>query len=277
MLLSVQIDNCNYVIDAENAIDISIPLDFSGAQPNAYDVERAISKPCEAGDLIGDVRRGGSCNFEQIKFIPHCNGTHTECVGHITRERISIRDCLKDVFIPATLITIEPVGAFETDETYAVKLSESDELITAESIEIALRKIQIPDSRFQISDSKGLIVRTAPNDAGKLTRTYLDVIPPFFSIEAMKFIAEKQIEHLLVDTPSIDRIFDEGKLANHRAFWNVESGSSELNAASFPHRTITEMIFAPDEIADGAYLLNLQIAPFAADAAPSRPILFKLK
>jgi hypothetical protein len=66
------------------------PLDFNGAQPNAYGVERATATACEASDLIGDTRRGGSCNFEQIKFIPHCNGTHTECVGHITDERILI-------------------------------------------------------------------------------------------------------------------------------------------------------------------------------------------
>jgi hypothetical protein len=33
------------------------------------------------------------------------------------------------------------------------------------------------------------------------------------------------------------------------------------------------MIYVADEIEDGAYLLNLQIAAFAADAAPSRPLL----
>ena len=92
----------------KNPIDISIPLNFNGPQPNAYGVEPASSKPCEAGDMVGDTRRGGSVNFEQYTFIPHCNGTHTECVGHITHERISVRDCLKDVFIPAVLVSVEP-------------------------------------------------------------------------------------------------------------------------------------------------------------------------
>ena len=41
-------------------------------------------------------------------------------------------------------------------------------------------------------------------------------------------------------------------------------------------KTITEMVFIPDEVEDGDYLLNLQIAPFFADAAPSRPILYKI-
>ena len=83
-------------------------------------------------------------------------------------------------------------------------------------------------------------------------------------------------KHLLCDLPSIDRIFDEGKLANHRAFWNVEPGKFETNENSFPEHTITELIFVPEKIKDGKYILNLQIAAFAADASPSRPVLFEI-
>ena len=36
------------------------------------------------------------------------------------------------------------------------------------------------------------------------------------------------------------------------------------------------MIFVDNNISDGSYLLNLQIPAFVADAAPSRPIIFKL-
>ncbi len=117
MIFSVQINNQTYQINADEPLDISIPLRFNGIQPNAYGVEKATAKPCEAGNLIGDTRRGGSCNFEEYKFIPHCNGTHTESVGHITRERISIHDCLKDAFIPATLITVQAENASESGET----------------------------------------------------------------------------------------------------------------------------------------------------------------
>jgi arylformamidase len=269
MKISLEINGSVYKIDSEDSLDIAIPLDFYGAQPNAYGVEKARSKPCEAGDLIGDTRRGGSCNFEQITLIPHCNGTHTESIGHITHERISVHECLRDVFVPAMLVSIEPEKASEINENYSIRLDGNDRLITRRSLEKALESA---DCNFL----RGLIVRTLPNDAGKSTRTYLEKTPPFFSSEAMKFIASKRIEHLLVDTPSIDRIFDEGKLANHRLFWNVETGSYELNATSFRHKTITEMIYAPEEIADGAYLLNLQIASLIADASPSRPVLFKI-
>lgn len=283
--MHIEINSQNYEIDLKNPLDISIPLNFDGGQPNAYGVEKAVSKPCAAGELIGDTRRGGSCNFEQITFIPHCNGTHTECVGHITRERIFVRDCLKDAFISSSLISVEPENAGKTSETYALKLSENDKLITRKSIEKAIRssrfevqgsRFEVRGSRFEVQDAESLIVRTLPNDESKLTATYLENIPPFFSTEAMRYIFDSGIKHLLVDTPSIDRIFDEGKLSNHRIFWNIEQGSFETNESSKINSTITELIYVSNEIEDGAYLLNLQIAPFAADASPSRPLLFKL-
>ena len=272
MIISFQIGGENYQINPTKPLDISIPLHFNGRQPNAYGVEKATSKPCGAGDLVGDTRRGGSCNFEQIKLIPHCNGTHTECVGHITHERISVRDCLKDAFVPATLVSVKPEIAGKTRETYAVELNETDQLITRDSIEKALRQ----NSKLKIQNSKSLIVRALPNDESKLSKTYLEEVPPFFSTEAMRFIAQTDVKHLLVDLPSIDRIFDEGRLSNHRIFWNVEQGAFEANENSMTDNTITEFIFVPDEIGDGNYLLNLQIAPFASDASPSRPILFEI-
>ena len=269
MIFSVEINNRAYQIDLENPLDVSIPLIFNGAQPNTYDVEKASATACEAGSLIGDTRRGGSCNFEQIKFIPHCNGTHTECVGHITHERISVHDSLKDSFFPATLRSVESVTASESQDTYAVELNEKDKLITKDALEKALEKV---DENWL----KGLIIRTLPNDKSKKTRRYMENLPPFFSTEAMNFIRAQNVKHLLVDVPSIDRAFDAGKLSNHRIFWSVETGKFELSKASLIRNTITEMIFVPNSVEDGAYLLNLQITAFAADASPSRPRLFKI-
>ncbi|CAN5424968.1 cyclase family protein [soil metagenome] len=276
MNISIETNNQNYKINIENPLDISIPLKFNNAQPNAYGAEKAISKPCKAGEIVGDTRRGGSCNFEQITFIPHCSGTHTECVGHITNERIAVHDCLKDAFIPATFISIEPEKADQTNETYSIDFNANDKIITRKTLENALQSLEKPKAKNQKPKTNALIIRTLPNDESKLTREYLEIIPPFFSTEAMKFIREIGIKHLLVDIPSIDRIFDEGKLSNHRIFWNVEQGKFELNEKSLRNNTITEMIFVPNSIADGFYLLNLQIAAFESDASPARPILFKL-
>jgi hypothetical protein len=36
------------------------------------------------------------------------------------------------------------------------------------------------------------------------------------------------------------------------------------------------LIYVPNEILDGSYVLNLQVSNFANDAAPSRPMLFDL-
>jgi hypothetical protein len=36
------------------------------------------------------------------------------------------------------------------------------------------------------------------------------------------------------------------------------------------------MIFVENEIQDGSYILNLQIASFENDASPSKPILYKI-
>jgi hypothetical protein len=40
--------------------------------------------------------------------------------------------------------------------------------------------------------------------------------------------------------------------------------------------TITEMVFVPDAVADGIYLLNIQIASLETDASPSKPVLYPL-
>jgi arylformamidase len=265
MIISINNGGRTFEID-DRPVDISIPLRFNGEQPNAYGVEKATSKACEAGDLVGDTRHGGSCNFEQYTLIPHCNGTHTECVGHITNERISVRDCLQDVFIPAALISVTPENAEDND------LVISKDLIEKGWLAIGNQRSKIKDQK----SNSALIIRTLPNDDSKLTCAYLDDVPPYFTTEAMEYIVGLGIKHLLVDMPSIDRIYDEGKLANHRIFWNVEPGSFALNENSRANNTITELIYVRNEVEDGNYLLNLQIAPFEADASPSRPVIFKV-
>jgi len=271
MLISPNTENGLYIIDWNEFVDISIPMRFGGPQPNAYGVEAASSTACEYGDLVGDTRRGGSCNFERVTLIPHCNGTHTECVGHVTNERISIRECLTDALCTAWLVSIQPTAASETDETYKTAYGQNDLLITAGAVENALLT-------QAVTKGSALIVRTLPNDDSKLSRRYDEQdIPPYFTTEAMELIVEHGFKHLLVDLPSIDRLFDEGKLSNHRVFWNVEAGRFETNDKSRVNNTITELIYVPNQIKDGEYLLNLQMAPFESDASPSRPLLFKIK
>ena len=82
-------------------------------------------------------------------------------------------------------------------------------------------------------------------------------------------MVDRNIEHLLIDLPSVDKEDDNGALLAHKAFWKLH-GAVRWNA------TITEFIFVPNNIEDGTYILNLQVAPFENDASPSRPVLYKI-
>ena len=77
------------------------------------------------------------------------------------------------------------------------------------------------------------------------------------------------IDHLLIDLPSVDKESDGGKLLAHHAFWQYPFNTKT-------ERTITEMIYVPNTIYDGTYLLNIQIASFENDASPSKPLLFQM-
>lgn len=163
--------------------------------------------------------------------------------------------------IPAVVISVEPQRSFD------------DAVISDGVVKRALESLSTNQK-----DPAALIVRTLPNDESKASRAYSEEdMPAYFTTDAVEFIVAKGIRHLLVDLPSIDRLFDAGKLLNHRIFWDVEPGRFEINERTRVNSTITELIYVPNEVPDGEYLLNLQIAPFESDAAPSRPILMHVQ
>ncbi len=244
-------------------IDLSIPLMFNGPQPNVYGCEPAVSKSVSYQGKSGDSRKGGACNLECYQFVSHCNGTHTECVGHITHERVSILKCLLDVTMSALLITISPVDAQISGEHYPCKFEDGNLLITAALLENAIK----------LKKADALIIRTLPNSNIKLSKFYKGKNLAFFSNEAMYYINQLGFKHLLVDLPSIDRLDDKGLLSNHRIFWGMEIGSFATPNKEFCSKTISELIYVPPSVKDGLYELNLQIAPFDAESAPSRPLI----
>jgi len=113
-----------------------------------------------------------------------------------------------------------------------------------------------------------------PNPATKCYRDYSGTNPPYLSTDAMKYIVGIEVKHLLLDLPSVDREKDEGRLINHRLFWQVSD--KEATSISRNNCTITELIYVPNDIADGLYLLNLQVPSINLDAVPSKPILYRL-
>lgn len=267
MDISIRIQDAEIRISSE-PVDLAIPVRFNGPQPNTYGVPGATAKAYEGEGFVGDVNQGGSCNFEQYQLIPHCNGTHTEGVGHITGERINVHEVVSESFFPATVLTVSPKSGADCQDEYRPSLDPDDLVITRSSLEFLLT-----------SDSiwlEALIIRTTPNPADKMSRDYLATPPAFFSHEAMQLIRSLGVKHLLVDIPSVDRMFDDGHLDNHHEFWSVPKDSHDVPDPEARKRTITEMIYVPDSVADGKYLLELQIAPWLSDAAPSRPRLFSL-
>jgi len=243
-----------FEIDLSKPIDISIPLSNTDDNPIAWYIEKPEMKPVKFGDWVGKVSEGSSTNFNNIFFNPHGHGTHTECLGHITREFYSINQCLKQFFFTAELISIEP------------ELLNDDLVITKNQIEKALNGI-IPEA---------IVIRTLPNSETKKHKKYSNSNPPYLLEDAATFIREIGIQHVLIDLPSVDREEDEGKLLAHKAFWNVKDVNT-LNEDARLNATITEMIYVDDTISDGSYILNLQVASFENDASPSKPILFKIE
>jgi len=137
-------------------------------------------------------------------------------------------------------------------------------------------------TKFQIVNTlngktpEALIIRTLPNEESKKHKNYSHTNPPYLSEDAATFIREIGIKHLLIDLPSVDREEDEGRLVAHKAFWNVQD-VNHLNPDARLDCTITEMIYVNEEVQDGNYILNLQIASFENDASPSKPILYKIE
>lgn len=243
----------NFQVDLSKPIDISLPLSNTNQNPIAWYIDKPEIEPVRFGDWVGKVSEGSSTNFNNIFFNPHGHGTHTECLGHITREFYSINQCLKQFFFWAELRSITPENR------------NGDWVITKDQIEKALNG-KTPEA---------LVIRTLPNPEEKKHTNYSHTNPPYLQQEAAIFIREAGIRHLLIDLPSVDREEDQGKLLAHKAFWNVKD-TVNLNADARLDCTITELIFVEDRIKDGSYLLNLQIASFENDASPSKPVLYDI-
>lgn len=248
MKATIKYRNKTYEIDLSESLDISIPIRGDAESVNAWYLNHPKIEPHTKGDFVGKVSEGASTNFNDIWFNPHAHGTHTECVGHITNEFHSINQNLNRFFFLAELISVAP------------KLQREDWVISRPILEKALKS----------KKTEAVVIRTLPNDEKKISKQYSNTNPPYLLDEAVKFLVDLGVEHLLIDLPSIDKEKDNGALRAHKTFWNF-SGQLRKQA------TITEFIYVPDAIEDGLYFLNLQVAPFENDASPSRPILYKIE
>ncbi len=247
MLADIKYKNGSYKIDLSKPLDISISLKGNESNVSAWDLDAPLIVPHAAEGFIGKVSEGASVNFNDISFNPHAHVTHTECLGHITKESYSINKQLTSYFFLAEVVTIAP-------EKY-----QNDFVVSKKQIQYAIGN----------KNCEAIVIRTLPNLTEKLARKYSGTNPPYLLEEAAQYLADKGIDHLLIDLPSIDKEKDNGALLAHNAFWQLE-GRRRTKA------TITEFIFVENFIEDGTYILNLQLAPIENDASPSRPVLYKI-
>lgn len=243
----LSIKGIDYKIDFHKGYSISTP--FSNANlVKAFYAPDVHMEAVKMENFICSTEEGGILNFKNVFINPHGNGTHTECVGHIAKEPFFIKDCLAESFVLGRLITIEP-ESINDDFVISKKLVEN---------------IDLPVGCTCI------LIRTLPNKQEDKLKNWSGTNPAYIHFEAMQVLVDKGIEHFMIDTPSVDRENDEGKLLAHKTFWNYPSTNVRT------HCTITEMIYIPKDIKDNVYLVNIQTLPLELDASPSNIVLYPI-
>jgi arylformamidase len=262
----------------DRGVSLAIPVEFSGANgtglgPRHFGAPPPASRPYSVGNFSGSVATGASCNCSTLSLIPHCQMTHTESVAHLTREPGDAWRVVPRGLLAAVVVSVSPEPARESSESTDPQPWGTDTLITRRRLRAAWPPARPGANQFE---PVAAIIRTLPNDKAKLTRDYSDSVPPYLTREAVQWLVEKRIEHLVVDLPSLDRTHDEGHLVGHRLFFGLPPGSSARGDAARSRATITELAFIPDEVPDGPCMLSLAVPALGGDAVPSQPIVYPL-
>ena len=249
MITEIKHNTNTYYVNTHEGVDLSIRNDFLGSGPIFYGAEKPQVNALRSGDFIGDIKKGGSCNVPIVTLDIHCTGTHTESIAHVIDSEVKISDVCPKGMIPASLISVELQEANRTNESYHCDMK-NDLVITKDELQ-----------KNTLEPNNALIIRTLPNNVSKKKRDYNVEPAPFFTNDAIDHINALGVQHLLVDIPSIDKANDGGQLENHKRFFKQG-------------KTISELLFIPDDVIDGFGFLQIQIPNWGLDAAPSRPIFY---
>lgn len=250
MIAEIAIDKATYRIDLTKPVSLALPFVPYGRNVNCYYAEEPQVETIVMGSFIGSVAEGGTVNYAKINFTPHGNGTHTECIGHITDDPThTIASVHKRSFFKAQIISIRP------------RVFDGDAIITLNDL------MQYYDRDFK---AEALIIRSLPNDYNiKAQAQYSGTNPPYLEPACGEWFAKKNVKHLVVDLPSVDEEVDGGALSVHRGFWASESESPRLDA------TITELAFVPQSLPDGNCLLQIAWPNWFFDCAPSSLLVYR--
>jgi arylformamidase len=244
-------------VDYSAATSLALELDFDHMHPRHFGAPPASSTAFRTDGFEGEVVLGASCNCRSITLIPHCNGTHTESVSHLTLQQEALHRIVPFAPIPAVLLTVPPRNARDTTDDTDPPPQRGDWVLTRGDLLSAWE----PHVSFA---AKALLLRTSA-DAHTAN-------PPYLSRQFMRELVARGIEHLVVDLPSVDRSQDEGRLTAHRIFFGLPPDSTDRSQAIRPRCTITEFAHFPAQLRDGPCALQLQLPAFTGDAVPSRPV-----
>lgn len=247
----------------DRATDCSLRFTDAPWGGRAWYVSPMARTPVRWDEWVGSVELGGSVNFMDLTLNPHGQGTHTECLGHVTRERVDLSVAEQPGWVLMLLATLEPQQQPNGDHTVEP---------------FALRAaLEAAGGAHWASQNPAVALRTGAADReARLQRQHSRANSPYWNPLAMEVLVANGIDWLLVEEPSVDREEDGGALAAHRVFWGLEPGETEVDRAQRPQALLTELAFFPEHCPDGWYALNLQLAPLANDAVPSRPVIYPL-
>lgn len=244
-------------VDLAQAVELARPLEFDGSSARHFDAPAARVHPFAIGAFSGVVATGASCNCRTITLTPHCNGTHTECVAHLTVEPLDAWRVVPRTPVSALVATVAPERVGED------RIVTRERLVAAWQSAVAASPLREPP--------QALVLRTLAH----ATDDDVGALPPYVAADATAWIVGQGIAHLVLDLPSLDRTHDGGRLAAHRVFFGLPPESRRLHEATRPYATITELAHIPDTLGDGPCLLVWQVPAMAGDAVPSRPLAYR--
>ncbi len=233
-----------YKFDANNFTDLSLALNKKD-NVNCYYLEGPSFEYFKSEAFVGSLAAGGSVNCERLSFYPHASGTHTECALHVLPVDFDMRNIQIPVLQMCKIVSVQPtqIGSDHCIDMAAIKGLHNQENFEA------------------------IVVRTLPNGIEKCHENYSGNNPVYFEPEVLSVLQDMGFKHILTDLPSIDKESDEGRLAAHKN-WFLVQGKAPAD------RTITELIYIPESLADGNYVLNIQVPKIETDAVPSRILVY---
>lgn len=265
-------------IDLASPVSLAAPLRFDGRDPRHFDAPAPRRRPLALPGFSGEVRRGASCNCSTLELTPHCNGTHTECVGHLVDEPLDACEIAPRGPLPALLLSIPPVPAAGSGEDSDPAPQPGDRLLTRAALRAAWPATLLVTPQATWPEAlpfapRALVLRSSAPLAVASTTA---LAAPYLSRQLAAELVARGIEHLVVELPSIDRGQDQGRLCAHRIFFGLPPGSTRLAEARRGGCTITELAAIPAELSDGPCALQLTLPRIAGDAVPSQPLLYRL-